>query len=336
MVVNTFILVLAFAGLVQALLLSLYLLRFTQGNRRANTFLAMVLLGLTIRIGKSVLNYYLFLAAWQQNIGIAGIFIAGPALWLYGIALIEKEKQFSNLIYLHFSPFVIFILLFAVIPSNGVFATFWNYGLVVFHLAVYLILSWKYLFGNRSKTSSGIFAWYRNMLIGVSLVWLYYLGNLLSYNLYYVSGPLFYTFLIYAFTYLFLNRHHFSLEKYRSSNLDKHTSTEVYQVVKALFASEQPFTDPELSLQSLAKKLVLSPRVLSQVINENEDRNFHEFVNRYRVEKAKELLADPVNEDQKIATLGFDSGFGTVTSFNTAFRKITGMTPSEYRKLHRL
>jgi AraC-like DNA-binding protein len=292
-----------------------------------------VLLGLTIRIGKSVLGYYVPLDAWQRNIGIAGIFISGPCLWFYGISLIEKSKPFSRYNYLHFAPFVIFAFLIPVIPSDGQFATFWNYGLVVLHLMIYLILSWSYFVKSRVNASNGVSGWYRNILIGVSFVWFYYLGNMFNVTPHYIAGPLFYTFLVYAFSYLLLNRHNFKLDKYGSSTLDKDTSRDLFQKVKILFSEQRVFLEPGISINTVAEKLAISPRMISQVINENERQNFYEFVNQYRIENAKALLSDPKNA-QKIATIAFDTGFGTVTSFNVAFKKKTGLTPSEYRKQH--
>jgi AraC-like DNA-binding protein len=331
---NNLLLVLASLGLVQALLLCFYLFTLEKGNKKSNILLALALFGLTIRIGKSVLGYYTPLDAWERNIGISGIFISGPCLWFYGISLIEKNKPFSNYNYLHLLPFLIFTSLIAVIPSDGEFSTFWNYGLVVLHLIIYLILSWVYLIKNRLNISSAAFRWYRNILIGVSFIWFYYLGNFLDVVPYYIAGPLFYTFLIYAFTYLFLNRHNFNLEKYGSSTLDKGASKDLFEKVKTLFIEQRIFLEPGISINSVAERLAINPRVLSQVINENEQQNFYEFVNHYRIENAKALLSDPRNVSQKIATIAFDAGFGTVTSLNVAFKKKTGMTPSEFRKRH--
>jgi AraC-like DNA-binding protein len=151
---------------------------------------------------------------------------------------------------------------------------------------------------------------------------------------YYIAGPIFYTFLIYAFSYLYLNRHNFTLDKYGSSALDKDASRQLFEKVKTQFIEQRIFLEAGISINSVAKKLAISPRVLSQVINENEQQNFYEFVNHYRIESAKALLSNPNNVDQKIATIAFDAGFGTVTSLNVAFKKKTGMTPSEYRKRH--
>src|SRR5690606_25305200 len=142
MITSSIVLILACLGLGQAVFLSLYLLTLQKGNRRAHIFLAFIILGITIRIGKSVLSNYIDLEGWQRSIGISGIFIAIPFLWYYGKVLLEKNTNFSKRNYIHLLPFIFFIVFITVIPSKGEFENFWNYGLVVLHLSVYLWLSW--------------------------------------------------------------------------------------------------------------------------------------------------------------------------------------------------
>jgi len=332
MLTTGLILILASLGLAQGLFLSFYLFTLKSGNRKANIFLALFLLGLTIRIGKSVLNYYLPLENWQNNIGISGILFAAPSLWLYGVTLFEKNKSFPLKEYLHFVPFVLFLFSIPFIPRNGNFESFWNYGIVVFHLLIYLILSWSTLYKNRLKVSKNIFNWYRNILIGATFIWLHYVGNILDFTSYYIRGPIFYSLLIYAFSYLFLNRHKFYLQKYSSSNLDKNSSRDLFQKIKQLFENEHVFLDDRLTLEVVSKELNSKAREISQAINENTQQNFYDFVNQYRIEKSEILLKDSKYKNEKIATIAYDSGFGNVTSFNVAFKKKTGLTPSVYKK----
>ncbi len=331
MLTNNFILVLASLGLAQGLFLSFYLSTLRKGNKAPNVLLALFLLGLTIRVGKSVLNYYMPLDAWQRNIGISGILLVGPSLWFYGMVLFEKNKSFSLRNYIHYIPFVLFLFLIPVIPRDGKFIALWDYGLVVFHLLTYLILSCSVLYKNRLKISKNVLHWYRNILIGIILIWFYYVSNLFSLSLDYITGPIFYTFLIYAFTYLFLNRHKFYLEKYSNSSLDKNSSRDLFEKIKELFDSEHIFLDETITLNSVSEKLNVKAREVSQAINENKQQNFNEFVNHYRTEKAKTLLKDSKYINEKIATIAYESGFGNVTSFNTVFKKKTGLTPSLYR-----
>jgi AraC-like DNA-binding protein len=95
---------------------------------------------------------------------------------------------------------------------------------------------------------------------------------------------------------------------------------------------EKIYRDENISLQSLSGKLSITPHQLSRIINENLNKNFPDFINTYRVEEAKRILADPNQADRKILTIAFDVGFNTKVAFNTAFKKHTKMTPSQFRK----
>ena len=60
-------------------------------------------------------------------------------------------------------------------------------------------------------------------------------------------------------------------------------------------------------------------------------QNFFDYVNNYRVEEFKKLVNDPAKKDDKLIFLAYDAGFNSKSTFNTAFKKFTGQTPSDYR-----
>jgi YesN/AraC family two-component response regulator len=98
---------------------------------------------------------------------------------------------------------------------------------------------------------------------------------------------------------------------------------------------EKVFLNSSITLGEIADKLSVVPRYLSQVINELKGQNFYDFVNSYRIEEAKKILSDPSHDDEKILAVLFESGFNSKSVFNTVFKKITGITPSEYRRKYK-
>jgi AraC-like DNA-binding protein len=106
------------------------------------------------------------------------------------------------------------------------------------------------------------------------------------------------------------------------------------EILKKHMEEKKPWLEPELSLEQLASQLSMRPKVLSQLINESLKQNFFDFVNRYRIDEAKRLLTNP--EDKKITVLEvlYEVGFNSKSSFNTLFKKHTGLTPSEFKKKH--
>ncbi len=103
------------------------------------------------------------------------------------------------------------------------------------------------------------------------------------------------------------------------------------QVVK-LIEEEKLYKEMGLSVNEIAEKLDSQTYLVSQAINSCLGKNFFELINRYRVEEAKTLLKDESMNYLSIVGIGYEAGFNSKTSFNTSFKKYTGMTPSEYKK----
>ncbi|HRI19938.1 MAG TPA: helix-turn-helix domain-containing protein, partial [Panacibacter sp.] len=96
--------------------------------------------------------------------------------------------------------------------------------------------------------------------------------------------------------------------------------------------TKKPFLEPELNVESLAIQVSLKPKELSRLINENLNQNFFDFVNRYRIDEAKRLLTNPADKKITVLEVLYEVGFNSKSSFNTLFKKYTGVTPSEFKK----
>lgn len=112
---------------------------------------------------------------------------------------------------------------------------------------------------------------------------------------------------------------------------DKIKDDQVNKVTEYMI-NEKPYLMPALTLDKLASLISIQPRVLSMIINRQFDCNFFEFINCYRVEEAKRMLADPALGEKNMLDVMYDVGFNSKATFNTLFKKKLGMTPSEYRK----
>ena len=96
--------------------------------------------------------------------------------------------------------------------------------------------------------------------------------------------------------------------------------------------NEKIFQQNDLKLGDVAKKINLPAYYVSQVINEKLGKNFYDFINEYRVEEVKRRFADKKYDHMTILAAGFDSGFNSKTAFYSAFKKNTGVTPTEFKK----
>jgi AraC-like DNA-binding protein len=121
-------------------------------------------------------------------------------------------------------------------------------------------------------------------------------------------------------------------EKYKTSALLPETVDQVLPKLTRLMQEEKVFLDPDLSLQKLSQHLHVHYNHLSQIINEHMGKSFNDYINSYRIEEARKKLADPAESQKTVLEIAYDTGFYSKSVFNTAFKKFTGMTPSQYKK----
>lgn len=107
------------------------------------------------------------------------------------------------------------------------------------------------------------------------------------------------------------------------------------QELNRLMEKERIYRNPTLTLHTVAEKLNTNREYLSQVINNVIGKNFIEYINDYRIEDAKEILAQQTTQKTKIlniAAIANSVGFKNTSTFNPIFKRATGFTPSEYKK----
>lgn len=121
-------------------------------------------------------------------------------------------------------------------------------------------------------------------------------------------------------------------KKYINSGLSEKKAAEYYEKLKTLITQEKIFTNAELSLNDLASKLEIHPNYLSEIINKKESKTFYDYINNFRVEEFKRLIAIPENRQFTLMAIAYDCGFNSKSSFNRHFKKTTEQTPSQYVK----
>ena len=121
-------------------------------------------------------------------------------------------------------------------------------------------------------------------------------------------------------------------DKYKGSLLKTSQLDLNEKKLAELMKIAKPFLNPQLTQKSLAADMSLSTKDLSRLINERFEKNFFDFVNCYRVEEFKRLIDQPENNHLTILAIAYEAGFNSKTTFNTAFKKFTGMTPAQYKK----
>lgn len=109
-------------------------------------------------------------------------------------------------------------------------------------------------------------------------------------------------------------------------------SSEAIEKIRAAMEEEQLFLKHNLTIEEFSRHLGIHYREVSNIINNHFHTNFFEFVNLYRVEKAKQMLLDPQFSDTSILAILLESGFNSKSSFHRFFKRYTGMSAADFRK----
>lgn len=118
-------------------------------------------------------------------------------------------------------------------------------------------------------------------------------------------------------------------QKYKSSTVTPEAQLAIIEKLTVFMTAQKPFLQPNFSLPDLAQHINVSVHTLSQVINDGLGKSFFEMTAEYRIEEAKLLLKQQSNI--KVEEIAEQVGYNSKSSFNTAFKRITGKTPSEFR-----
>jgi len=107
---------------------------------------------------------------------------------------------------------------------------------------------------------------------------------------------------------------------------------EKIKTLETFMSEEESFLDAELTIQNLALQIGFPQKELSTLINQHLGKHFFDFINEYRIQKAKSILENPESKEVTVLEILYQVGFNSKSSFNTAFKKQCQLTPIEYRK----
>ena len=118
---------------------------------------------------------------------------------------------------------------------------------------------------------------------------------------------------------------------YKTSNLSK-TKAEVYKrEFIVLMDKEKLFTNSNITVNQVAQRMGIPRQHLSEVLNVYLKSNFQDYMNKCRVEEFVECIKDEKFKNYSIMGIANEVGFKSKSSFNTTFKKVYGVTPSEYK-----
>ncbi|MCB0280468.1 MAG: AraC family transcriptional regulator [Calditrichaeota bacterium] len=320
-------------GAIQSYFFGFYLISIRKNQ--VNFYLALLFIALAIRTSKSVLWYFWpDTPIWLINMGFAAHSSVGPLMLVFLIRRMSGQRlQRYHLI--HFLP-TLFLLIFM---NSLELNSFWYsgaYHLLLYHQLAYLLGAAIYLFRSiKPETEKNTKNWLILILSGSSLWHLAYISNYIFHLTAYIWGPFSYSAIIYLISfYGFKHQELFGSvnKRYRNLNLDEHQRYLFKQKIINTIESSQAFLNPDFSLADLSKLTQIPSHILSYIFTDEIKQNFSAFINHYRIELAKQKLAEKKSEHLTISSIAFDCGFNSMSSFNSAFKRELKLTPSNYRQ----
>ena len=349
-------------GASQGIILSFVLLTNSRGNKKANK-----ILGLKIFIFSLVIFLYFFKPTDTSHICFLCtlvqtlLYLIGPLFYLYIVTLITSNTlNIRKLI--HFVPFTLLLFFYLVyyimeLPLHNLskISPYITQCLLL-HFLFYNFISFfklqkyssiiKETFSNIDKIN---LCWLKILTVGFitismsGVVFSLFVGR--GYILWGLISILFSLFL-YIMGYYSLKQPEIisgvlkiytdtttkkSSGKYLKTSLKQEDITKFIQRIEHFMRNNKPYLENSITLQKLSSYIKIPSHHLSQIINDKFNMNFYEFINSWRIKKAKELLHSDSCRHMTISAIAFDIGFNSISTFNSAFKKNTGQTPSQYR-----
>ncbi|KAA3608765.1 MAG: AraC family transcriptional regulator [Calditrichaeota bacterium] len=355
-------------GAFQCFLISLALFSLKTGNRTANRYLAFFLLTLSLFIFDEILynsglyQYY----PYTYGIGTTFDFLLPPFLYLYIKALTVQDYTLKKKEAIHFVLAAIILLLSlpGIFQSSAIKSAAYlndlqeNLNLGTFEIVfslVFQIYIGSYFVTALVKLNSALnnealdkdipvkFKYLRGLIIAMLFV--------LAVHIFFFYTPWFdetadvyllflLTVIVYIMAFTGMRQSEIftadllkiNPQKYKKSTLTDEVVEKTLSNLQRLMEVEKLYLNSDLKLPDLASQLKVTTHQLSQIINEKFEKNFFNFINEYRIEAVKSILNDPASENRTMPDIAFEVGFNSLSVFNSAFKKVTGLSPSEFRK----
>jgi AraC-like DNA-binding protein len=340
---NRLLFLLCSVGVLNGFLVSFYFLFFNREKRVQNFFFGVLLLMLSIRIGKSV--YVLFSEERDKlilQIGLSACFLIGVSLFYYIKSSIKNSKTIPRSWMLHIFILLLFVSIVGFIYPYETSDSFWRLYFVKIIYSVwclYLILSGyilthilkKIFWGEEKCTTPEL--WLVVVFVGNILIFSAYI---IGYFYLYMVGTITFSVVFYCLIlFLLFKKNRESIfqdipEKYASKKIEDKEADDLIAQLTTLAKEKQFYKNPDVKLKDFSSEIHISPHKLSQLLNDNLGKSFASFINEYRIEESQKLLQE--NNNYTLEAIGFESGFSSKSSFYATFKKVTGLTPSEYKK----
>jgi len=344
------------AILAQGLFLTAALWWAKKGNRRANRFLAIMMLTFCSALVEIILRMTGLIYQWPHFLFVSTPFwyILPPAYYFYAKNLAGDCEPLKKTDLLHLIPVVAVIIRYSYFYSWPVEtkldflqnpdAIYDRHSESIVFSFLYAGQSAAYLFSSHDMlrgggdNRNGINYWIK-FIYGVLAAYMVF--DIVDTATFLITGHVlmewgrwsipFMAALIYSVAFLaFVKPEKLFLPPWvRKYDLTGIENSEIVRRLKEVMDSEKLYLEADLKYSDVASKLGISVRSLSRALNEEMRLTFNDFVNSYRVTEVKKLMVQN-HEIENILTIALNAGFSGKSTFNRVFKQHTGVTPSEF------
>ncbi|MEX0272785.1 MAG: helix-turn-helix domain-containing protein [Flavobacteriaceae bacterium] len=181
----------------------------------------------------------------------------------------------------------------------------------------------------QTKHQRTVFEWLHMLIVGFMVIWISYVLNIIENRVPYIIGPIMYSIVVYFLSY---KAFQLKVTELDGGIFKSNDNILIFKKIMNLIIKEEIYLEPDISLSGLSKMIGRTTQKTSEVINQYANQNFNDFINYYRIQGAKRMLLDGQNTNLTIASIAFDAGFSSLSSFNSAFKKFEKTTPSAFKK----
>ncbi len=328
---HIFLILISGLGVLHGLFLAVFLWVYREGNQTANKIFSVLLLILSFRVGKSVLlEFTENLDIQLVFVGLATLMAIGPLFYFYCKALTEEDFELKTKNLLHFVPAVLGLGFGFWIDQEKVTTTpkyvfafiFLGYYL---HYLVYVFFGFYTTSkGRKAGMDPGSYTLLRILFYALLIIWFAYVLNLFDEFVPYIVGPIIYTLVAYTISLVVIEKGYIKSAnhtKYKTTLVADEQVKELFAKTRELVVDEKQFQDYNLSLKSLSKQLNITTQTLSMVINKESKMNFNSYINHHRIAESIRIFQNPDYKNHTIASIAFEVGFNSISSFNANFKK---------------
>ena len=356
--------------IIQLSVFALILFSIGRSKRNDHLLLGFFFISLALNMGNLLLirsynlqdHFILHLA----YLGSPFAFLYPPLFYFYILSLTTFRYKLNRSMLPHFIPFIVLLgyILYSytilparekvlILNNGGIFPYSWYIVLTtLLHVQIILYITASILRLASFKKHAKLFStlkvvanlkWIQSIFMAITCLWLIdfsrYLSSINSVTSKSILEIMLFTgfnIFFYYFIYKALNHPLVFLDiEYakdtRKKSLSEMSRESYLQKLRSFMERRKPYLDPELTLVDLSEQCGIPVRSLSEVIRFSYDFHFNDFINMYRVMESEKLLIRD-SDSKTILEIQFEVGFNSKSSFNKAFKKQKGMTPSEFKR----